>query len=811
MWDQDGDGLDDRLQEVASSGIVSAFENMDPGGRLRFAVGVVDTTLQYGAYIRFATTPTAQDSLDLTLTGAQVITRFLSVPYVRVRALFPSLLLTTTLPRVERVEAVSLMYPLAWRAGRCMGVRSGSGDPFPTLTDLGNPVGEGGVVALLDTGINDTPIGVYPGHQDLAGKVLGGAFYGTPGPGGYTDWNQSVNPSQASLGLNAHHGTSMAGLVAGGTRFRILGGIAPEARLLDVKVLDDEGIGYGLAEGLEWCIQNRSRSWSPEAAGIDVINLSLSGLDPSDGSDCVSQLVNAAVDLGIVVVAAMGNDGTCGAVSNPAAADGALTVGTVDAGIPGDPDDDVLAPFTVEGPRWDDGDGDVLDEMKPDVVAPGVSVAAAWGSPVSDGFGYRTHSGTSVSAALVSGLVAVLRAENPALTPDGIRTLLRDTAVHRSTGGKTCSALDPFGADARYHTGWGFGEVDAVGAWEEETGGGRTQFVALEAVWNPAASAVDVRWTTQKETGLSGFRVERAPDAGGVPGEFVTVIPFVAPVGYSDLQAGNRTGYQVSDPAPAGEGWWYRISTVGGAVHHESLPFPVRTEAEGGRALVSVTHNTPESDLALFLGVGDPGVPAWLDSISVLGDLDSVGTVSLVAGTSQVPIFLSRPLFSGASPFLPPGSAGPWWFRVDEGGDPARSGLLNGFTVTAQGMDHSTETPTPVSTQEGLSSMLWISGGATTGIREPTRFPLLRVFPNPVRGSAAIELDLDRPETLRLSVLDVRGGLVRDLARGKMNGKVVLSWNGTDGWGGQVPAGRYFLVLQRPEGRTAVPILFLSR
>ncbi|HEX7877822.1 MAG TPA: hypothetical protein VF720_00330, partial [Candidatus Eisenbacteria bacterium] len=58
MWDQDENGLDDRLTSAFINGISAVYENGDPDGRLRFEVTFVDTLLQYGGYVRFNHTPT---------------------------------------------------------------------------------------------------------------------------------------------------------------------------------------------------------------------------------------------------------------------------------------------------------------------------------------------------------------------------------------------------------------------------------------------------------------------------------------------------------------------------------------------------------------------------------------------------------------------------------------------------------------------------------------------------------------------------------------------------------------------------------
>lgn len=790
VWDQDQNGIDDRLSAVAANGINWAFENLDPGGRLRFEVGFVESVLQYGAYVRYVTLPTAADSLDAVLLGAQVVTVMKSVPYIRLRALYPTLLLLNTRPRVDRIEAVSLMYPLNWRSERALGVRSGRGGAFPTLDAFSPFTGNGVVVGVLDTGINDAPNGLYPGHEDVSGKVVGGAVYDGPGPSGYTAWTASVNPAQSSPGLSGYHATHLAASIAGASRSRIVGGVAPSARLVDVKVLGDQGTGSGVGEGLEWCIQNRNRSWGGGAAGIDVLNLSFSGIDVSDGSDCICALVNAAVAQGLSVVASAGNHADCGELSSPGAADGAITVGAYDPGPDPEQGDDQLASFTAYGPRIDDGDLIHTDEQKPDVVAPGVDVISAWGSPTSSGHSYAVSSGTSMSAAFVSGVVALLLEENPSLTPEGVKTLLRDTARHRFDGGLPCGATNPFGIDTRYHTGWGFGEVDAWAAYTELHESNVTQFVQLSATWNAGTNRVDVGWVTQREKNTSAFEVQRAVEMNGGPGSFVAVATVPA-LGGPTLVPVNRTMYQVSDAAPAGGIWWYRIKTTTGNTF--SAAIQVRSEAPSSWAHFQLDHNTPETDLVLTLGTGIPQTaPAWQQSVELAGNLDGL---TLSGPSDLVSYLISVPTFSSVSTALPPGPSSPWWIRAVEGGNPQRSGLLRDFSMMVGVVNYETDSTTPQPMIEGGAASLWIPEPATLGTPgDANRTVRLLASPNPFRSGTTIDLG-NLNGSIRVSIHDLAGREVRELWHG--SGKAgQLKWDGRDARGTQLPAGTYFLRIQ---------------
>jgi subtilisin family serine protease len=819
MWDQDTDGIDDRLTDTAVNGILNAYEDNDPDGRLRFEVELVGSILQCGGYVLYDHSPTPADSVNLTLLGAEVVTRFTTVPYIRIRALYPSLPLIKLRPEVIRIEAVSILYTLNWKEGHALGVRRGYGAPFPTLEEGPNPTGQGVIVAILDTGINDSPQGSYPGHADLSGKVLGGAWFAGAGPAGYTPPNGSVNPSQSALGILSYHASHLAGTIAGASRNRTFGGIAPDVRFVDVKVLDDNGTGNGLAEGLEWCIRNRNRNWGGGASGIDILNLSLSGTDASDGQDCVSTLVNTAVAEGLVVVASTGNDAACGFLSSPGAADGAITVGAIDPGVVSDGADDTLAGFSNEGPRVSDGDGSLLDEMKPDVTAPGVNVISASGSPVESGYHYVAASGTSMSTALVSGVAALLLDANPALAPSDVRRILHDTAVRHNGSPHPCSGgSDPFGLDSRYHTGWGYGSVDAYAAWEEATHASGTQFVRLKVEWDDGSGTVGITWSTQRELHLTGFHVQRAPDVAGSPGLFATVTSVPVPaIGPGTLAGTNRTTYTYDDPAPVGGIFWYRLITTGGAPVDVSPPKSVRTEAPVGLAVVTLSHNTPETDLTVTVGSGlYPPSPEWSKGLTRYDAVAATLPNPQTAADDNIRYTLVKPLYAGdgAGAHLPPSTSHPWFLNALESGDPARSGALNAFEIDTGAGNFVSDTPTPKATTEGGATALWIPEAALSGVEDDTRsfaVPALSARPNPFRGTTRIQLRLDATERVRLSVLDVQGREVKVILDQVLSpGDYGYGWDGGDNRGRTRAAGHYYLRLARRGGNQVIPLVYLD-
>ena len=283
------------------------------------------------------------------------------------------------------------------------------------LGRLASPsAGAGAAVALVDTGVVETP--------DMAGRLVQGA-----------------DLSGERDGVDRYgHGTFMAGLIAGATT-----GVASGAVVVSVKVAgaDGETTLSRLVEGIGWVIAHRG------TYGIRVVNLSFGVTGPGAyEADPLSTAVEAAWASGLVVVAASGNAGA-GTVAAPGRDPWIVTAGAVDAAGTVDPRDDTT-------PAWS-GSGRVQGVTKPDVVAPGVSVVSlrAPGSTIDTAFpsarvgqGYFRGSGTSMSAALVSGAAAVLAARHPHATPDDVKGALVATArpVAAGPGG----LIDVAAADA---------------------------------------------------------------------------------------------------------------------------------------------------------------------------------------------------------------------------------------------------------------------------------------------------------------------------------------------------------------------------
>jgi subtilisin family serine protease len=293
--------------------------------------------------------------------------------------------------------------------------------------------GTGVNIAILDTGVDD-------GHPALAGKFVAGfnAITGTPG-----------NPDDDYSPI--FHGTHVAGTALGSDPNTTYMGVAPGAGLIDVKVLNSAGSGTWaqVIAGIDWCIANRA------IHNIKVLNLSLGGGGSCNGKCAACMAVDRAVDAGLTVCVAAGNSGWTGAMPSPAAADRAITVGAVADQGTVVRNDDAHAAFSNAGPRLSDGDNDTVDEQKPDVVAPGVTINAPEGinpgqNPPNQ---YQNLQGTSMACPHVAGVCAILLSAKPGMSPDDVKVTLRKTSRDAAQN------INP-----AYSATWGKGEVDAFQA-----------------------------------------------------------------------------------------------------------------------------------------------------------------------------------------------------------------------------------------------------------------------------------------------------------------------------------------------------------
>ncbi|WP_088049911.1 S8 family peptidase [Virgibacillus dakarensis] len=265
-------------------------------------------------------------------------------------------------------------------------------------------------IAIIDTGI-------FP-HDDLtkqANRIV--AF------------KDFINDNKEAYDDNGH-GTHCAGDAAG-DGYQSDGkytGPAPEASLIGVKVLDQNGSGRlsTIIKGISWCIQHK------EDYNIRVISLSL-GAEAYESyrDDPLAQAAQEAWHQGIVVCAAAGNDGPKPmTISTPAIDPFIITVGSAVDQNTESRSDDEIADYSSRGPTID-------SLIKPDIYAPGTDIISLLApdselekqvpEQIIDDY-YLQLSGTSMATPICAGVVALMLEANPALSPNDVKSILQTTA-----------------------------------------------------------------------------------------------------------------------------------------------------------------------------------------------------------------------------------------------------------------------------------------------------------------------------------------------------------------------------------------------
>lgn len=268
-------------------------------------------------------------------------------------------------PRVRRVEPDREMVMLA----TAWGLDRIDQRTLP-LNGLysGSGTGAGVSVYVLDTGIRFD-------HIEFGGRATRGI--------------DIINDGQNGNDCNGH-GTHVAGIVGGKTY-----GVAPGATLVSTRVLDCVGSGSssGIISALDWVISNARRP--------AVVNMSLGGGISLALEDAVRRVVAA----GIPVVVAAGNEGTDACQGSPSRMPEVMAISATNR--------------SDQRPTWSNYGSCV------DLFAPGETIPSAYHSGAT---ALANMSGTSMAAPHVAGAAAILLAQNPALTPSGLRSALLSNA-----------------------------------------------------------------------------------------------------------------------------------------------------------------------------------------------------------------------------------------------------------------------------------------------------------------------------------------------------------------------------------------------
>lgn len=476
--DADGNGLDDALDQDLAAG----------------RTGPVELFVHYGRR------PTAADAKALEARGATNAYVFRHWDLIQVHAdygLIPTLGRAPGVTGVERFDPPVLDLDASARALR---VRAAEGVPIvdgidhslAVQSDGGGPQGEGIVIAVIDSGIDNThealddlddnpatsdPKLVQKPHPITGLPLYAGAIVDT------TVLIECVDPDD-----DHGHGTHVASIAAGtGGPSGTFRGMAPKARLVDVDVVLDLPFGHPVPdavvlaapEGIDWVLsfnEGTTCYGDPGDDRIDVVTMSISsGAGNNNANGSFNRMITDVVRSGVAFVQSAGNNGP-GTGTLGAGAEGVITTANVWIKDTVARSDDVLRVTSSRGPRVSDGDADGLDELRPDIAAPGhLTKSAVTGS----GSGYSDFTGTSAAAPHIAGIVALLLGVEPDLRPIDmgayhlmgnvgavpVRDVLQQTAQYKTAVESTPVQVEQVGKFGHlWNNGWGYGLVDAYAA-----------------------------------------------------------------------------------------------------------------------------------------------------------------------------------------------------------------------------------------------------------------------------------------------------------------------------------------------------------
>ncbi|MEY2686083.1 MAG: hypothetical protein RL375_281, partial [Pseudomonadota bacterium] len=283
--------------------------------------------------------------------------------------------------------------------------------------------GTGVTVAVIDTGYRphaDLAANIVPGYDFITSTVVANDKSGRDAsaldPG---DWVKAGECSAGSPAQNSSwHGTHTAGTVAAITRNGVgVAGVAYGAKVQPIRVLGKcGGFTSDIADAIIWASGGTVPGVPANATPARVINLSLGGPGACDATS--QNAINSARSRNSVVVVSAGNSNANAAGFSPASCTGVITVGAVGPSGARAFYSNYGPIVDVSAPGGDQSQGDtngVYSTLNAGTKAPGAD-------------SYAWYQGTSMAAPHVAGVVALMLARNPALTPDDIDVRLKASA-----------------------------------------------------------------------------------------------------------------------------------------------------------------------------------------------------------------------------------------------------------------------------------------------------------------------------------------------------------------------------------------------
>jgi len=327
------------------------------------------------------------------------------------------------------------------------------------------------VVAVIDTG-------VLLSHPDLQGKTTAGYDFisdtSVSLDGDGMDSNPNDPGDQAEVnGDSTFHGTHVAGTIAAATNNgKGVAGVGWNTRVMPLRVLGKGGAGddYGIEQAIRFAARLSNDSGMLPAKKADIINLSLGGPEVSSS---FRKTITDAYNVGVIIVAAAGNEGV-NTPMYPAALAEVVSVGAVDINKQ-HPDysnyGTTLKAVAPGGARTADLNGDGI----PDGI---MSTVGKDDKGQAVQYTYETMMGTSMASPHAAGVIALMKAVNPALTPKQVSALLASSKITEDLG---IRGRDDF---------FGYGLLNAQKAVYEASalsGGATTETPPPQLVINPTA------------------------------------------------------------------------------------------------------------------------------------------------------------------------------------------------------------------------------------------------------------------------------------------------------------------------------------
>jgi len=267
--------------------------------------------------------------------------------------------------------------------------------------------GENSTIAIIDTGI-------YPYHEVFTNN-------------GTQSWNEKIiafydafTQIEKSPEDIDSHGTYVSSIAVGNSPQYL--GVAPDAKLVSIKVFEyseeeDELISsiQTIENGINWVLENKNKY------NIKIVSMSF-GVEASSDSDSIillNSITESLVEAGIVVVAAVGNDGGEGTgfqtINSPADAKSVIGVGGVK-------NNGMMYSKSSKGPSSE-------NIIKPDLCAPAVGIYGATKDHLGRNNTYMYASGTSAAAPMVSGLASLMLEKDFSLTPLEVKSIISLTSL----------------------------------------------------------------------------------------------------------------------------------------------------------------------------------------------------------------------------------------------------------------------------------------------------------------------------------------------------------------------------------------------